>query len=114
MMETHEQLMQKLAREDEILAKDETNAKSQIFGKREEEELKKLDKLIKRERNDFENIAGTGANVKQVVTKVEKTITTVKSTIAKLADARKQFNWNQAVVLEKKEMIEKALKKKDF
>jgi hypothetical protein len=33
-----------------------------------------LDKTIKKERNEFENIAGTGANVKQVVNKLDKTI----------------------------------------
>lgn len=56
--------MSKLSREEEILAKDETEAEKKIFGNKEEEELKKLEKTIKKERNEFENIAGTGANVK--------------------------------------------------
>lgn len=43
----------------------EINQKKEHWAKKEAEEIKKLDKLIKKEKNDFEDIAGTGAsNVK--------------------------------------------------
>ena len=50
------------------------------WAKRETEELKKLDKLLKKERNDFENVEQTGiSNLKAVYDRVSKTIKNARS-----------------------------------
>lgn len=57
----------------------EVEAKKEVWAKREADEVKKLDKLIKKERNDFEDISGTGAtNVKQVHDRIVKTLNQVR------------------------------------
>ena len=43
----------------------ELDQKKELWAKREADEIKKLDKLIKKEKNDFEDISSAGAtNVK--------------------------------------------------
>jgi hypothetical protein len=45
------------------------------LAKREVDELKKLEKVIKRENNEFENIAGPGStNAKVVYDKINRTL----------------------------------------
>ena len=43
---------------------DEKNA---VWSKKSADEFKKLDKLVKKEKNDFEDITGTGATNTKVV-----------------------------------------------
>ena len=56
-MKVHNQIVDKLKKEEE-----EINIDPQIdemranWGKRETEEMKKLDKILKKERNDFDNV----------------------------------------------------------
>ena len=56
-MKVHHSILEKLKKEEEDInidpQIDEMRAK---WAKRETEELKKLDKLLKKERNDFENV----------------------------------------------------------
>lgn len=57
----------------------ELEPKKEVWGKREADELKKLEKLIKKEKNDFEDISSAGAtNTKQVHDRIVKTINQVR------------------------------------
>ena len=53
----------------------ETSAKKDIWQKREADEYKKLEKILKKEKNDFEDVASTGAkNIKAVNDRFMKTL----------------------------------------
>ena len=56
-MKVHNQIVDKLKKEEEEInidpQIDEMRAK---WGKRDPEEMKKLDKILKKERNDFDNV----------------------------------------------------------
>jgi len=57
----------------------EVESKKDVWDKRQAEEMKKLEKLIKKEKNDFEDISGTGAtNTKQVHDRIVKTLNTIR------------------------------------
>lgn len=57
----------------------ETSAKKDIWQKREADEYKKLDKILKKEKNDFEDVASTGAkNIKAVYDRFMKTLNQIK------------------------------------
>ena len=64
--------MEKFKKEEDALNEDpEIEDKQKFMQKREAEEFKKLEKIIKKERNDFEDVAGTGAtNAKLVYNKI--------------------------------------------
>jgi division protein CdvB (Snf7/Vps24/ESCRT-III family) len=52
----------------------EVSAKKEIWQKREAYEFKKLEKILKKEKNDFEDTASTGAkNIKTVYDRFMKT-----------------------------------------
>ena len=57
--------------------------------KREVDELKKLEKILKKDRNDFEEISGPGANVKQVHDRIVKTINNMRKVSKELAKVKK-------------------------
>jgi len=53
--------------------------KEKLLAKREADEFKKLEKIIKKERNDFEDVAGPGAsNVKMVHDKITRTLNNIR------------------------------------
>jgi hypothetical protein len=53
----------------------EIDAKKELWQKREADEFKKLEKILKKEKNDFEDIASTGAkNIKTVYDRAMKTL----------------------------------------
>jgi len=53
---------------------------NKILEKKTTEEVKKLEKLMKKEQNEFEDLTGTGAsNVKMVYDKLMKTLKNSKS-----------------------------------
>jgi len=56
-MKVHHSILEKLKKEEEDINIDpQTDEMRAKWAKRETEELKKLDKLLKKERNDFENV----------------------------------------------------------
>lgn len=59
--------------------------------KREVDELKKLDKIIKKERNDFEDIAGPGCtNAKLVHDKIFRTIANMRKVSKTYNDTKRE------------------------
>lgn len=76
----HQQFIDRFKLEEESLSIDpEIEQKKEVWAKREADEVKKLDKLIKKERNDFEDISSTGStNVKQVHDRIMKTLNQVR------------------------------------
>lgn len=76
----HSQFIERFQKEEECLTVDpEIEPKKEYWAKKEAEEIKKLDKLIKKEKNDFEDIASTGAsNVKQVHDRVVRTLNQIR------------------------------------
>ena len=57
----------------------EVESKKDVWDNRQAKKKKKLEKLIKKEKNDFEDISGTGAtNTKQVHDRIVKTLNTIR------------------------------------
>jgi len=79
-LKVHNQFVDKFKREEEELNMDpEIEDKQKQLTKREAEEMKKLEKIIKKEQNDFEDVSSTGStNVKLAYTRLTKTINNMK------------------------------------
>lgn len=114
---THQAFLDRFQREEEIINATEDSiqeAREKIFRK-DNEDHKKFEKTLKKERNDFEDISSTGqTNVKLVVHRATKTLQLAKNHVNQLARQRVKFNQLQNEADEKKAAIAENTKKKDF
>jgi len=77
--------------------------------------MKKLEKLIKKEKNDFEDISGTGAtNTKQVHDRIVKTLNTIRKINNQYYQIKKESDDYAKVVKDQQGAVESALKRKDM
>lgn len=91
----------------------EVDSKKDVWAKREADELKKLEKLIKKEKNDFEDISGTGAtNCKVVHDKIMKTLSTIRKLNTQYFTIKKESDKYGIVVAEQVSLVDSNLKKK--
>jgi hypothetical protein len=83
--------------------------------KREVEELKKLEKIIKKERNDFEDVAGTGAtNAKLVYNKIVRTLNNMRNVSKQHHELKTESDKFQFAAAQSKQETEKCLKQKSM
>lgn len=93
----------------------EINAKREIWQKREADEFKKLEKILKKEKNDFEDTASTGAkNVKTVYDRFMKTFNQIKKLNSQVAIVESDSNKFAHLINEKKKQVDSNLKKKEI
>lgn len=93
----------------------ETSAKKEIWQKREADEYKKLDKILKKEKNDFEDVASTGAkNIKTVYDRFMKTLNQIKKLNNQVAIVESDSNKFAHVSNEKQKLVDSNLKKKEI
>ena len=115
---THDSFLNKFKKEEEIINQQpESNeaAQKEIFSKSNGDQLKAFEKTLKKEKNDFENISGTGqTNVKAVHDRATKTLKHVKTTVGQLADTRRSNAQQLNGIEEKEKAIASFIKKKDF
>lgn len=80
-MKVHHSILEKLKKEEEDINIDpQIDEMRTKWAKRESDELKKLDKLLKKEKNDFEDVSQTGIkNLKAVYDRVSRTIKNARS-----------------------------------
>ena len=77
--------------------------------------MKKLEKLIKKERNDFEDISSTGStNVKQVHDRLVKTLNTIRKINNQYYQVKKESDDYAKVVKDQEAAVESALKRKEM
>lgn len=80
---------------------------------REDMEMKKLDKIIKKEKEDFENIGGAGCtNAKLVHDRILRTIANMRKVTAQKQEVKKNALANLKSIEESKMQIESTIKKK--
>merc|ERR1712167_173828 len=90
-------------------------AKKEVWAKREADEVKKLDKLIKKEKNDFEDISSAGAtNVKQVHDRIVKTLNQVRKINNQYYQIKKSSDDYAAIATDKEKAVEASIKKKEM
>jgi hypothetical protein len=113
-MRIHNQFIEKFQLEEESLnRKVDNSAKQSQLAKREQDELKKLDKIIKKEQNDFEDIAGPGAtNAKMVHDKILRTITNMRKVSSQHNNTKNENQIFVDKIEENKSIVEKQMKKK--
>ena len=81
--------------------------------KREAEEFKKLEKIIKKECNDFEDVAGTGAtNAKLVYNKIVRTLNNMRNVSKQHADLKMESDKLNFAQNQSKQQVESSLRKK--
>jgi len=81
--------------------------------KKEAEELKKLDKIIKKENNDFEDLTSTGAgNSKQVHDRMVRTLENSRRVKKQLNEIRIEHENIQSDIKTNKDTIDASIKKK--
>lgn len=81
----------------------------------EDIESKKLEKMIKKEKEDMENLTGPGAsNAKMVFDKFNRTLTGLKALTKELNKQRNQHSLVSADIASQKLVIENSLKKKEM
>ena len=75
----HEQFIKQFEKDEAQLNEDpEVDIIKEKLKKREQDEFKKLEKILKKERNDFEDVSGPGANAKQVHDKIVRTLNNMR------------------------------------
>lgn len=91
-MRIHNQFIEKFQAEEAALTKVLDNSEKQKqLAKREQDEQKKLDKIIKKEKNDFEDIAGPGcSNAKLVHDKILRTIANMRKVSKQYNDTKRE------------------------
>ena len=115
-MKIHNQFIEKFQIEEDALTRDPDNIdKRRQLAKREGDEVKKLEKIIKKEQNDFENVAGPGCtNAKLVHDKILRTIANMR----KVSQQHHTTKNEDQVFLDKiqgnKDDLSKKLKKKQI
>lgn len=115
-LQIHSSFLAKFQAEEATLTQEPDNVeKKRQLAKREGEEMKKLEKIIKKETNEFENVSGPGAtNAKMVHDKILRTIANMRKVSS---EHHKTKNENQVFldkIAENKGDLEKALKKKQI
>ena len=112
----HKQFIERFQKEEECLHVDpEIDQKKEVWAKKEAEEVKKLEKLIKKERNDFEDISSTGAqNVKQVHDRVVKTLNQIRKINNQYYQVKQSKDNYATISADNQKAVESSLKKKDM
>jgi len=86
---------------------------NKILEKKTNDELKKLEKLMKKEQNEFEDLTGTGAsNVKMVYDKLLRTLKNSKSVTKEANKVSKEAKDLEETMVESKANIQSCIKKK--
>ena len=115
-MKVHNQFVERFDKEAECLYVDpEIEQKKEHWAKKEAEELKKLEKLIKKERNDFEDISSAGAtNVKQVHDRVVKTLNQIRKINNQYYQVKQSMETYSQTSADNQKAVEGSLKKKEM
>ena len=113
-MKIHSNFIQKFKEDWERIDEDPGIEEKQVkLKEREETEMKKLDKIIRKEKEDFENIGGPGStNAKLVHDKILRTIANMRKVTSQHQEIRKNADSNQKSIDESKKQIESTKKKK--
>ena len=113
-MKIHQQFIEKFQAEEAALSREPDNLdKRRQLAKREQDEVKKLDKIIKKEKNDFEDVAGPGcSNAKLVHDKILRTIGNMRKVSKQYSDTKQENQVFVDKIEENKKTVEKFLKKK--
>jgi len=86
---------------------------NKILEKKTNDEIKKLEKLMKKEQNEFEDLTGTGAaNVKMVYDKLLRTLKNSKSVTKEANKVSKEAKDLEETMVESKAGIQSCIKKK--
>lgn len=86
---------------------------NKILEKKNADELKKLEKIMKKENNDFEDLTGTGAtNVKMVYDRLIRTLKNSRQVTKEANKQEKEANEINDKIQESKDSIQSSIKKK--
>lgn len=112
----HQQFIEKFQIEEDSLTRDPDNIdKRRQLAKREGDEIKKLEKIIKKETNEFENVAGPGAtNAKLVHDKILRTIANMRKVSSNHHGTKVENQGFLDKIQANKDEVKKAMKKKEI
>lgn len=115
-MSVHTQFTTRFAEEEKALLEELDNSERlKVMHKREQEELKKMEKGLKKEKNDMEDIGGAGAtNVKAVHDKFIRTLNNMRKITKELNRCKNESLIAQSNIEASKQAVQSSLKRKNM